>query len=253
MSSKTFEKKKAIITGGSSGIGFAAAKELAGQGARVIITGRNPEKLEQAAEKLGRDRVLPVNGSVTDMAHLDFLAETVRKEFGSLDIIFANAGIGLFRPFLKVTEEEFDKLTNLNFKGAFFTIQKLVPLMNSGGSVIINASWTYHRGLLETGSAYSATKAAVANLAQSLAGELSTKGIRVNAISPGYIKTAQFNEKIIGEQEAVRRKKDVALNRFGNADEIAKVVAFLASSDSSYINGEDILIDGGLVNARGQK
>lgn len=249
MKNQRFKNKVVLVTGGSSGMGFASAKLFADEGADVVITGRSLEKLKSAAEKINSEKVLPVQGDVGDMNHLDTLAQKIQDTYGKLNILFANAGIGVFKPFLEITEADFDKLVDVNFKGLFFTIQKTTSLMEEGGSVIINASWTRYRGMGPS-TVYSSTKAAVANLAQTVAAELASKNIRVNSISPGYVNTAQFNEEMLSEEEAQRRKNEVPLNRFGDAEEIAKAVVFLASQDASYINGEDILIDGGLVHVK---
>ncbi len=247
---KRFTDKTVLITGGSSGIGFATAARLRQEGARVVITGRDKEKLDRAAAKLGdEDQVFPVVSDAANVEDIDYLVSMIERHVGRLDVTFANAGTGLFKPFTEFSEADFDQHVATNFKGVFFTIQKVLPLMNRGGAIILNASWTYHRPM---GSAalYSATKAAVANLARTLTTELADRQIRVNAISPGYINTPLFNEDQLPEEEAAWRRGEVPMGRFGRAEEVANVVAFLASDEASYVAGQDILIDGGLVTAK---
>jgi NAD(P)-dependent dehydrogenase (short-subunit alcohol dehydrogenase family) len=242
-----FTGKTVLISGGSSGIGLATAQLFLKSGAQVIITGRNTDKLNEAVHKYaidGRLTALPVDSTKT--AELKILRDHIRDKFGKLDIVFANAGIGLFKPFLETTEEDFDLLINTNLKGTFFLLQYMIPLMKQGSSIVINASWTQHLGL-KSAAAYSASKSAIAGLTKDLAAELAGSGIRVNAVSPGYTMTEQFNETTIGEEEAIARKNLVPLKRFGNAPEIANVVAFLSSENASYINGQELLADGGLV------
>lgn len=241
------ENKKAIITGGSSGIGYATAEAFLKAGATVLITGRSLDKLEKAEAALASyGEVLALQSDASALTDIEALASEAEQELGSLDILFANAGAGVFKPFGELTEKDVDLALNTNLKGIFFTIQKLLPLINPYGSVILNASWTYHRGL-EQATIYSATKAAVANLAQTLSAELADIPVRVNSISPGYINTEMFNEEMLGEEEANRRSQQVPAQRLGKAEEVAESVLFLASKEASYINGQDIRIDGGLT------
>lgn len=246
--SLNLENKIALITGGGSGIGFASARAMIRQGARVILTGRDLDKLQKACAELGpKARAIAVD--VSSLASLSSLMTTIKESVGFIDIVFANAGNGIFKSFGEFSEEDFHQQVDTNFKGVFFTLQKSLPLIRPGGTMLINASWTSHRPM---GSAalYSASKAAVANLAQSLAAELAAKEIRVNAISPGYVNTPLFNEEMIPAEEAHYRRSEVPLSRFASSDEIGEVVAFLAGPGAAYINGQDLLIDGGMVKSK---
>ena len=240
-----FTDKTALITGGSSGMGLATARRLTAEGAHVIITGRDKARLDAAAESLG-DRVLAVPGDAANITDLEALAAAVGDRYGRLDVVFANAGIGSFQPLADVTEAEYDRVLDINFKAAFFTVQKLLPLLPNHAAIVINASWGPYRGV--AGAAlYAATKAAVQNLTRTLAAELAPRRIRVNSVSPGYIDTPAFRAETSTAAEAVISTA-VAAGRIGTADEVAAAVAFLASDEASYINGHDLLIDGGLIN-----
>jgi NAD(P)-dependent dehydrogenase (short-subunit alcohol dehydrogenase family) len=242
-----FTDKVVLITGGTSGMGLATARRFTAEGAYVVITGRNRLKVDATAAELG-ERALGLVADAADLAQIDAMVEAVENRHGTLDVIFANAGIGTFKPFAEITEDDFDRSVGVNVKGVFFTIQKALPLLTDGGSIVINASWTMHRGngIL---TLYSATKAAAHNLARTLAPELAARGIRVNSISPGFIDTPMYPEAALDAEEAEAVTSQVVANRFGRPDEVAGAVAFLASAEASYINGQDLIIDGGLVAA----
>jgi NAD(P)-dependent dehydrogenase (short-subunit alcohol dehydrogenase family) len=242
--------KVAVVTGGNSGIGYAAAAELIAQGAKVVITGRNKESVEKAATELG------ATGIVSDQSKLDQidqLALAVKERFGKVDILFLNAGMAAFSPVETATEEHYDALMNLNVKGVYFTVQKFIPILNDGASIIFNTSVNAVLGVADS-SVYAASKAAVLSFNKVLARELASRKIRVNAISPGPVTTPLY-DKLGLEQEQVdgfgaALSSKILLNRFGRPEEIANVVRFLASDDSSFITGTEITVDGGLtVNA----
>ncbi len=243
--------KVAVITGGSSGIGLATAQEFIEQGAQVIITGRNQERLDAAIAQLGSENAVAISSDVSNIADLDRLAASVKERYGKLDVLFANAGIAHFRPIDQVDEDFFDATFNTNVKGVFFLIQKLSPLFSeAGGSIIINATTMIHFGS-PASSIYSASKAAVRSFARTLSAELKDRGIRINVVSPGPIETPIFGKMGIPEEQLNEMAKgilsQVPLQRFGKPEEIAKTVLFLASEDSSYVLGAEILADGGMA------
>ncbi len=239
----------AIVTGGSSGIGLATAQRFIADGAQVVITGRNQETLGGAVAELG-DRATGILGDVANLEDLDRLFAQIREQFGRVDVLFANAGIAPFVPFEAVTEEHFDSLFNINVRGLFFTVQKALPLLSEGASVILNASVVAQSGIPNT-SIYSATKAAVRSLGRTLASELSPRSIRVNVVSPGLIETPLVGKLGLSPDEieafAGQVVQQTPLGRLGKPEEIAATVAFLASDDASYFTGADLVADGGMI------
>ncbi len=241
--------KIALITGGNSGMGLATAKTFVAEGAKVIITGRRQKDLDEAVKLLGSNAT-GLQGDVSSMADLDRLFAVIKDKFGHLDILFANAGIGELAPLGHVTEEHFDKQFNVNVKGLFFTVQKALPLLRDGSSIILNASIAGYKGM-EAFSVYSATKAAVRSFARSWTVDLKARKIRVNAISPGPIETPIFGKMGLSADQAQGFKDAmpimVPMGRMGQGEEIAKTVLYLASDDSSYVTGIDLSVDGGMA------
>jgi NAD(P)-dependent dehydrogenase (short-subunit alcohol dehydrogenase family) len=243
------EGKIALITGGNSGIGLATAKQFVHEGAYVFITGRREPELAAAVKEIGRN-VTGVQGDVSNLGDLDRLFAQIQREKGTLDIVFANAGVATYAPFGEITEEHYDSIFNINVKGLLFTMQKALPLVPDGASIILNASIVASKGLLAN-SVYSATKAAVRSFARTWTTDLKNRRIRVNAVSPGPIETPGLNDLVAstgaGEQHLKMLSNSVPLGRLGTPDEIAKAVVFLASDDSSYITGTELFVDGGFA------
>lgn len=241
--------KVAVVTGGNSGIGYAAAEELINQGAKVIITGRRADAVAEAAEKLGNGAV----GIVADQASLtdtDALVEKVKAQYGNVDILFINAGIATFSPLEFLAEDDYDRIMNINLKGAIFTLQKFLPLLKEGSSVTFLSSVNAYTGMANT-VAYAASKAALNSVMRTAAAELAPKGIRVNAVCPGPIKTPIFGKSGL-PQEALDGFTShvtgaIALKRFGEDHEVAKLVSFLSSENANFITGAEYTIDGGLM------
>ncbi|MFI1237139.1 glucose 1-dehydrogenase [Nocardia salmonicida] len=239
-----FDGKTALITGGSSGMGLATAHRLIAEGARVVVTGRDKKRLDAAVAELG-DQAHGIAGDATDLGDLDTLAAAVSDRFGHVDLLFANAGIGSFQPIDQVTGALFDQVIGSNLKGAFFTIQKVLPLLPDHAAIVINASFGLHRGV--PGAAlYSASKAAVHNLTRTLAAELAPRRIRVNSVSPGYIDTPAFRAELSDTAKAGVAALSPA-GRVGTSEDVAAAVAFLASPDAAFVNGHDLRVDGGLT------
>jgi NAD(P)-dependent dehydrogenase (short-subunit alcohol dehydrogenase family) len=245
----TLEGKVALITGGNSGIGLATAKEFVDRGAYVFITGRRDPELAAAVKDIGRN-VTGVRGDVSNLGDLDRLFAQIKREKGKLDIVFANAGVATYAPFGQITEEHYDSIFSINVKGLLFTVQKALPLMPDGSSIILNASIVASRGL-PANSVYSATKAAVRSFARTWTTDLKHRRIRVNAVSPGPIETPGLNDLVAstgaGEQRLKALSSSVPLGRLGTPTEIAKAVVFLASDDSSYVTGTELFVDGGFA------
>jgi NAD(P)-dependent dehydrogenase (short-subunit alcohol dehydrogenase family) len=243
------EGKIALITGGSSGIGLATAKQCVNEGAYVFITGRREAELAAAVKEIG-SHVTSVQGDVSNLGDLDRLFAHIKRDKGTLDIVFANAGIATYAPLGKITEELYASIFDINVKGLLFTVQKALPLLPDGGSIILNASIVASKGLAAN-SVYSATKAAVRSFARTWTTDLKHRRIRVNAVSPGSIDTPGLSELLASAEVGEQRKKTISdsvpLGRFGTPDEIAKAVVFLASDDSSYITGTELFVDGGFA------
>jgi NAD(P)-dependent dehydrogenase (short-subunit alcohol dehydrogenase family) len=246
---RKLEGKIALVTGGNSGIGLATAKRFVKEGAHVFITGRRDAELAAAAREIGKD-VTGVQGDVSNLGDLDRLFAQIKGEKGKLDVVFANAGVAKYAPFGEITEELYDSIFDTNVKGLLFTVQKALPLLPDGASIILNASIVASKGL-SSNSVYSATKAAVRSFARTWTTDLKSRGIRVNAVSPGSIETPGLSDLLASSETGEQRRKMITsmvpLGRFGTADEIAKAVVFLASDDSSYITGTELFVDGGFA------
>lgn len=244
----TLKNKVAVITGGNSGIGFATAKELLERGAKVVITGRRQPAIDEAVKNLGPN-VTGVLADTADLSHTDALVEKVKGLYGKVDILFINAGIGSFFPLEFASEAQFDNIMDINFKGAYFTLTKFLPLLNEGSSVILLSSISATTGM-QNSSVYSASKAALNSLVRVASAELAPRKIRVNSVSPGPIDTPIMDKA--GFDEASREgfigaiTASVPLKRFGASSEVAKLVAFLASEDANFITGSDYIVDGGV-------
>jgi NAD(P)-dependent dehydrogenase (short-subunit alcohol dehydrogenase family) len=241
--------KIALITGGNSGIGLATAKVFVSEGAYVFITGRRQAELNAAVKGIG-ENVIGVEGDVSNLADLDTLYDTVKRTTEHIDILFANAGVARYAPLGTITAEFYDSIFDINVKGLLFTVQKALPLMPDGSSIILNASIVASKGLAAN-SVYSATKAAVRSFARTWTTDLKDRRIRVNAVSPGSIETPGLNDLLAsseaGEQRRNMISNSVPLGRLGTPDEIAKAVLFLASDDSSYVTGTELFVDGGFA------
>ena len=239
--------KIALITGGTSGIGLATAQRFVNEGAYVFITGRDQSRLDEAVKKIGSNAT-GVKGDVANLKDLDRVFAQIQKEKGKLDIVFANAGIAKYAPFGAIEEDDFDSIFNTNVKGLLFTVQKALPLLPDGASVILNASIVGSKGL-PTNSVYSATKAAVRSFARTWTTDLKARHIRVNVVSPGPIDTEGLRELFgssdVGKQRLANINNLVPMGRLGTPDEIAKAVVFLASDDSSFVTGIELFVDGG--------
>ena len=243
------EGKIALITGGNGGIGLATAKQFVNEGAYVFITGRREQELAAAVKEIARN-VTGVQGDVANLGDLDRLFAQIKREKGKLDIVFANAGVAKYAPLGSITEELYDSIFDINVKGLLFTVQKALPLLPDGASIILNASIVASKGF-SSNSVYSATKAAVRSFARTWTTDLKDRRIRVNAISPGSIDTPGLSDLLASAEVGEERKKmisaSVPLGRFGTPEEIAKAVVFLASDDSSYITGTELFVDGGFA------
>jgi NAD(P)-dependent dehydrogenase (short-subunit alcohol dehydrogenase family) len=241
--------KTALITGGTTGIGLAAARLFHAEGARVFITGRSEKTLAEAKKLLPAD-VTPIRSDTSRLQDIDALVSALRAQVDHVDVVFINAGIAKFLPFEDITPEIFDEMFDINIRGAYFTIQKLLPLLRSGSSVVLTTSVAADLGFA-TSSAYGATKAALSSLARTLSNELAPRGIRVNEVSPGPIETPIYDKMGLPAEQTAGFKDTMAglvpLKRMGEPDEVARAALFLASDDSSFLLGAKIRIDGGLA------
>jgi len=239
---KKLEGKVAVITGGSAGIGLAAAKRFAEEGAYVFVTGRRQAELDAAVKEIG-PKAVAVRADASDVADLAHLFDTVKAAKGRIDVLFANAGIYEFTPFGTITEDAYDKMFDINVKGVLFTVQQAVPLMADGGSIILTGSVAGSKGF-EAATVYGATKAAIRSFARSWTSDLKARNIRVNVLSPGPVQTPGFD--VFANDDVKNYMKSlVPLGRIGTSDEIAKAALFLASDDSSYVAGVELFVDGG--------
>ncbi len=243
------EGKIALVTGGSTGIGLATAKEFVSEGAYVFMTGRRESELNAAVKEIGSN-VTAVQGDVSKLDDLDRLFAQIKQEKGKLDIVFANAGIAKYAPLGQTSEELFDSIFDINVKGTFFTVQKALPLLSDGAAIIVTSSVVGSKGL-SSNSVYSATKAALRSFARTWTTDLKARRIRVNAVSPGTIDTPGLNDLLASAEAGQERVKMISnavpLGRFGRPEEIAKAVVFLASDDSSYVAGAELFVDGGFA------
>jgi NAD(P)-dependent dehydrogenase (short-subunit alcohol dehydrogenase family) len=246
---KRFEGKVAMVTGGNSGIGLAAAKAFAREGAQVAVTGRDEGTLKNAEKEIGSG-ALAIRADAARIADLDAAMAKVRDQFKRIDALFVNAGIGKFVPIAEVTEAMFDEIVTINLKGAFFTVQKALPLMARGSAVVLNASINAHIGLPGT-TVYGATKAAVVNMAKTMSADLAERGIRVNAVSPGPVETPIFGRAGISSEQSRQTKEwlqnQTLVKRMAEPEEIAEAVLYLSSDVSSFVVGTELVIDGGMT------
>jgi len=245
---KRLEGKVAVVTGGNSGIGLATAKRLQAEGASVAIAGRSKKTLDEAVKIIGNG-VIAVQADVSKLPDVDKLYAEVSRKLGKIDVLFVNAGIATLAPLSETSESAFDEQFDINIKGAYFTIQKALPLLNDGASIILNTSVADRKGTVGA-SAYSATKAALRSLARTVAAELAGRGIRVNTVAPGPIVTPIFERTGLPKEAVDEFAREIVakvpMKRFGQPEEVAATVAFLASQDASYITGVEINVDGGM-------
>jgi len=243
------QAKTALITGGTTGIGLAAARLFHAEGARVFVTGRSEQSVAQAQRELPAD-VTVLRSDASKLEDIETLHAALSGRLDRIDVLFVNAGIAKFLPFETITPQIFDEMFDINVRGAYFTIQKLLPLLHDGSSIVLTTSVAAELGLA-TASAYSATKAALSSLARTLSNELAPRGIRVNEVSPGPIETPIYEKMGMPAEQTAGFKDTMAnlvpLKRMGRAEEVARAALFLASDDSSYLLGSQIRIDGGLM------
>ncbi|MCW3128043.1 MAG: short-chain dehydrogenase [Bacteroidetes bacterium] len=244
-----FNNKTVVITGGNSGMGLATAKSFLAEGAHVIITGRSQDNLDKATATLASDKLTTVVSDLSGLAGIETLVEAVKKTGRKVDTLFLNAGIAQFLPIEHTTEEAFDSMFNTNVKGLYFTLQKMLPYLSDGASVILNSS-VVATGAMANASAYAATKAAVSSIGRIAATELAAKNIRVNIVSPGPIDTPIFDKGGYSDAEKQGMRDmltaAVPLGRLGTSDEVAKAVVYLSSPEAAFITGAELLVDGGI-------
>lgn len=247
----TLEGKIALVTGGTTGIGLATARVFRDAGARVVVTGNNPDTLQAARKALPED-VVVLRADARSIDDAARVAEEIRSRFGGLDVAFLNAGVAQFAPLEAVDERQYDTMFDVNVKGVLFTLQKVLPLFRTGASVLVNTSIVAQKGV-PNASVYSATKGAVAALVRALAAELAPRGVRVNAISPGPIETPIYDKFGMPKEALAAFQADMAskvpLQRWGGAEEVARTALFLASPAASYITGTELPVDGGVLAA----
>lgn len=243
---KRFTDKVVVITGGTDGIGLTTAKLFAAEGAHVYVTGRRPERLDKTLEEIGNGAV-GVQGDVSDLASLDRLYAEVEREHGRLDVVFANAGVSESAPIGSIEEDHFDRVFSINVKGMVFTVQKALPLMSAGGAIVLTGSGAGAKGFANL-SIYSATKAAIRSFARTWTTDLKSQGIRVNVVSPGMVLTPAM-QTYLGSNAGAEEwmLQTIPFGRLARTEEIAKAVLFLASDESSFVGGEELLVDGGFV------
>jgi NAD(P)-dependent dehydrogenase (short-subunit alcohol dehydrogenase family) len=240
-------KKNALITGGTSGIGLETARQFLNEGARIAITAKDQQSLEAARKELGDNRVLLIASDAGNAPDQKKVADTIRAEFGRLDILFVNAGIAQMAPLEKWDESSFDRSFDINIKGPFFLIQALLPVFNNPASIVLMTSINAHIGMPNS-SVYGATKAALISLSRTLSGELISRGIRVNAISGGPIATPLYRKLGMGEKELESLESQIPARRLGKPSEVAEAVVYFASDDSAFTVGSELVIDGGMSN-----
>lgn len=243
---KRLQNKVAVITGGNSGIGKGIAEHFYHEGAKVVIFGRNEDTLAQAKSEMNQE-ILTIQGDVTKTEDLQHLFQETQNQYGKIDILVANSGVGQRLHIDHVTETDFDYMSDINFKGLYFTVKYALDHLNANASIIFIASIAASL-TIKNQSIYAATKAAVVKLAQNLANDLAAKSIRVNSISPGYIRTPIFDDRLLKDPDYLRRRETmIPLGRIGTPQDVANAALFLASDEASYITGVDLLVDGGLV------
>src|SRR5580658_6024374 len=249
--SERFSGKHVVVIGGNSGIGLAAARAFAREGAQVVITGRSPETLQSAAEYIGRTAVA-IRSDIADVAQIRALFAQLAAQLGHIDVLFVNAGIGAFQAIEKVTEQDWDSIHGINLKGVFFTVQQSLPLLRKGSSIVLTGSIGALKGI-PTGSVYAASKAGLRALGRCFAAELVGKGIRVNVVSPGPTETPIMGRTAGLPPQAIaaireQMIRNTPMHRMGTPEEVAAAVLFLASSDSAFVTGIDFLVDGGAAS-----